>query len=123
MSFGKDIDKATQQLASLDRVIQASLPRTAKAGAGELKAEAVRRTPVRTGKLKNNFQDRAATAGERTAVNSASHLVFNTTFYANAVQYGRKNGHPFYRMAAKTAQPAVKSAMETAVKRETDKVL
>ena len=122
MSFGKDIDKATKQLASLDRVIQASLPRTAKAGAGELKAEAIRRVPVRSAKLKGGMADREGKANEKTSLNSAVHVVYNSVFYAAPVEFGRYK-RPFMRPAIQAANGAMARAMETAVKRETDKVL
>lgn len=123
MTFGKDISNAVKQLDDLDKAIEKSLPRAAKAGAGVLEAEAVRRAPVRSGNLKRKFKNRAATASEKTARNSAAHLVFNEAFYANAVEYSRRNGHPFYRFAAKVAEPDIARAMETAVKREASRAL
>lgn len=123
MSFRRgDIEKAAKQLTELDTVIKRALPRAAAAGAGELKAEAERHVPVRTGKLKNGFGNRAGTASEKTAVNSAVHVVFNRVFYAAPVEYGRYK-RPYMRPAATAAQNNIERAMETAVKRETNKVL
>lgn len=117
-----DIEKATKQLDELNAVILRSLPRAAKAGAGELKAEAIRRVPVRTGKLRNGFADRPATASEKVSLNSAGHVVFNTVFYAAPVEYGRYK-RPYMRPAVQAADGAITNAMETAIKREAGKVL
>ena len=122
MTFGKDIDKASKQLTSLDKVIQASLPRAAAAGAGELKAEAIRRVPVRSGKLKGGMADRPGKANEKTALNSAVHVVYNSVFYAAPVEFGRYK-RPFMRPAIQAANGAISNAMETAVKREAKKAL
>ena len=122
MSFGDDIDKAVKQLNGLDKNIQKSLPKAAAAGAGELKAEALRRVPVRTGKLKSGISDRVGKTNEKTALNSAVHVVFNSVFYAAPVERGR-HGHPFMRPAARAARGKITTAMENEVKQEADKAL
>lgn len=122
MTFNKDIDKAAKQLADLDKVIQRALPRAAKAGAGELKAEAIRQVPVRTGKLRDGIDDKPGTSSDKTAVNSAVHIVYNRVFYAAPVEYGRYK-RPFMRPAVQAANNKMEKAMETAVTRETNKVL
>lgn len=122
MSFQSDIDKAAKQLTDLDKVIQRSLPRAAAAGAGELKAEQLRRVPVRSGKLKSGIKDKPGTAKDKTELNSAVHMVYNSTFYAAPVEYGRYK-RPFARPAAKAADRKISAAMETSVKRETKRVL
>lgn len=122
MTFINDIDRAAKQLADLDKAIQKSLPRAARAGAGELKAEAIRRVPVRTAKLKGGIDDRPGNASERTALNSAVHVVYNRIFYAAPVEYGRFK-RPFMRPAVQAADGKISAAMETAVKREANKAL
>lgn len=122
MSFEQDIDRATRQLTNLDKVIKTSLLRAAAAGAGELTAEAINRTPVRTGKLRRSYGDRPGTASERTAVGSGVHLVFNSAFYASAVEHGRYK-RPFMRPAAAASKGKMLAAMERAVTREANKVL
>ena len=122
MSFEKDIKQAVRQLTQLDRVIKTSLPKAAEAGAGELKAEATNRVPVRTGNLRNKISDRPGTASERTSVGSGVHLVFNSAFYASAVEHGRYK-RPFMRPAAAASKGKMLAAMERAVTREANKVL
>ena len=122
MSWDKDISDATKQLAALDRVIQGALPRAAQAGAGEFQQEAMRYVPIRSGKLKRSFGNRPGTANEKTAVHSAVHVVYNTAFYAAPVEYGRYK-RPYFRPAIESANARILTAMETAVKRESNKVL
>ena len=122
MTFNKDIDGAIKQLADLDKAIERSLPRAAQAGAGELKAEAMRRVPVRSGKLRAGIADMPGTAKDKTAVNSAVHIVYNRVFYAAPVEYGRYK-RPFMRPAIQAASGKIAKAMETAVIRESNKVL
>lgn len=123
MSFRPgDIAKVTKQLDGLNRAIQSALPQAAEAGAGVLKAEAERRVPVRSGKLKGGIQSRKGKASERTAVNSGVHLVYNRVFYADAVERGRYK-RPFMRPAAQAANGTIINAMETVIKRESGKVL
>lgn len=123
MTFkNNDIEKAEKQLAALDRVVMASLPEAAKAGAAELEEEAVRRAPVRTAKLKNSFGNRPGNASEKIARFSASHVVFNTAFYAAAVEKGRYK-RPFMRPAAQAARGAIGKAIENTVTRKTDRVI
>ena len=122
MTFNKDIDGAIKQLADLDKAIERSLPRAAQAGAGELKAEAMRRVPVRSGKLRAGISDMPGTAKDKTAVNSAVHIVYNRVFYAAPVEYGRYK-RPFMRPAIQAAGGKIAKAMETAVIRESNKVL
>ena len=122
MSFVNDISDAIKQLTALDKAIQLSLPDAAKAGADEFRAEATRLAEDRTGKLKGSFGDRPGKASERTALNSASHVVFNTAFYAAPVESGRYK-RPFMRPAAANAAGLMVRAMEREVTRKTDRVI
>lgn len=122
MSFQKDVDGAVKQLTSLDKNIQKSLPQAAEAGAGELKAEASRRVPVRSGKLKGGIDDRPGHSNEKTSVNSAVHVVFNSVFYAAPVEYGRYK-RPFMRPSAQAASGKIAKAIQSTVMREADKAL
>jgi len=121
-NFQKDIDKATAQLTRMDRVIQDNLQPAARAAAGTLKAEAIRRAPILSGKLKRSFGDRPGESSEKTAVYSGVHVVFNRAFYAPAVESGRYK-RPFMRPAARAAKADMLQAMGTTIKRAVDRTL
>ena len=70
----------------------------------------------------HGIADREGKANEKTSLNSAVHVVYNSVFYAAPVEFGRYK-RPFMRPAIQAANGAMARAMETAVKRETDKVL
>ena len=125
MSFGRgDIERASKQLANMDRAIQRALPKAAAAGAGELKAEAIRRAPVRpgSGALKRGVSDKPGTAQDKTELNSAVHMVYNRMFYAAPVERGRYK-RPFMRPAIRAASRKITQAMKAEVMRETKRVL
>ena len=122
MTFEQDVDKAIAQLTRLDRVIQDNLQPAARAGAGAFKAEAIRRAPVLSGKLKRSFGDRPGEAKDKTAVYSGVHVVFNRAFYAPAVESGRYK-RPFMRPAARAAKGDMIKAMETTISRAVDRTL
>ena len=123
MSFRRgDIERASKQLANMDKAIQRALPKAAAAGASELKNEAMRRVPVRTGKLKKGIADKPGAAQDKTELNSAVHMVYNRVFYAAPVEYGRYK-RPFMRPAIQAASRKIAQAMEAEVMRETKRVL
>lgn len=108
--FQTDIRRALGQLDNMDAAIRRNLLPAARAGAEIIVDGAKSNVPVRSARLRDGIQQR----DDKSTRNSAVVLVFNSMFYADAVEKG-PHKRPFMRPAIDSKRNEVARKMADVV--------
>lgn len=99
-SFGEQTNTAADGLQAMSRAISDVLDEAVKEAADIFVAEAKRRAPVRSGKLRDEIKD---VPYQRTRYEAVQKVYVNAR-YAHIVEYGRKGGYVVTPKTAKALQ-------------------